>query len=63
MELKEGRKPDKEKMIDALKNRFQSVLFIRVDEIELLPFGSLKTSEHKGKTMVDMRKAELSSPP
>jgi len=63
MELREGRKPEEKKLINVLKNKFQSVLFIRVDEIELLPFGSLERSEHKGKTMVDMRKAESSSPP
>jgi phenylacetate-CoA ligase len=55
-ELKERAKPDTQKRIDALKSKFQAALFIKVDEIELVPFGSLEAGEHKGKTLVDLRK-------
>lgn len=55
-ELKEGTQPKTEDLQVALKGKFQSALFIKVDEIELVPFGSLGTSEHKEKTVVDKRK-------
>jgi phenylacetate-coenzyme A ligase PaaK-like adenylate-forming protein len=59
-ELKEGAKPDTQKLIDTLKSNFQFSLFIKVDEIDLVPFDSLKMSEHKDKTIIDLRKRNLS---
>jgi phenylacetate-coenzyme A ligase PaaK-like adenylate-forming protein len=55
-ELKEGIQIKTAELKDALKNRFQSALFIKVDEIELVPFNSLKTNEHKVVTLTDLRK-------
>jgi len=61
LELKEGILVEAEKLVSALKTRLQSALFIKVDEIELVPFGSLQADEHKHRTMVDRRKAGVSS--
>lgn len=55
-ELREGIQPDIEKLQNLLKGKFQSVLFIKVDEIEIVPFGTLEKSEHKAKTVLDLRK-------
>jgi len=52
----EGASADPAQLVDGLKSKFQSVLFIKVDEIELVPFGTLEVSEHKEKTLVDLRK-------
>ena len=52
----EGARTDTEKLVDVLKSKFQSVLFVKVDEIELVPFGTLQMGEHKDKTVVDLRK-------
>lgn len=62
-ELKEGARPDAQKLIDWLKSNFRLALFIKVDEIELVSFDSLKTTEHKDKTLIDLRKVESSFPP
>lgn len=56
VELKEGMNTEKEKLIDILKSKFQATLFIKVDEIELVPFGSIEKSLHKEKTVIDLRK-------
>jgi phenylacetate-CoA ligase len=54
-ECKEGVAAETETLDNTLKNKFQSSLFIRVDEVEILPFGSLETGEHKAKTLLDLR--------
>jgi len=61
-ELKEGANPATHELIKKLQNKFQLALFINPDEIELAPFGSLETSEHKDKTILDLRKAKPVSP-
>jgi phenylacetate-CoA ligase len=60
VEFKEGMDTEKERLIDMLKNKFQAKLFIKVDEIELVPFGSIEKSEHKEKNVIDMRKGNPS---
>lgn len=47
---------DRKKLVDTLGSKFQSVLFIKVDEIEIIPFGALEVAEHKEKTVSDLRK-------
>jgi phenylacetate-CoA ligase len=42
-------------LCETLKSKFQSALFIQVDEIEIVPFGTLEISAHKDKTIVDRR--------
>ena len=55
-ELKEEIQIKTFELQDTLKNKFQSVLFMKVDEIELVPFNSLKTDEHKVVPLTDLRK-------
>lgn len=57
-EFKEGIKIETNKLEETLKNKFQSSLFIKVDEIEIVPLGSIKTGEHKAKTVLDLRKPQ-----
>ena len=52
----EGFQIETKKLEETLKTRFQSSLFIKVDEIEIVSSGSLQTSEHKAKTVLDLRK-------
>jgi len=47
---------DRQKLVDTLKSKFKAVLFIKVDEIEILPFGALEAAEHKEKRVLDLRK-------
>ncbi len=54
-EFKEGIATERSALTELLKNKFQSSLFIKVDEIEILSFGSLETGEHKAKTLIDLR--------
>jgi phenylacetate-CoA ligase len=56
VELREGARTDTTNLIDVFKSKCQSVLFIKVDEIEIVPFGTLEKSEHKDKTVIDLRK-------
>ena len=43
------------KIVRELKSKFKSSLFIRVDEIQIMPFGILKAAEHKAKSLIDKR--------
>jgi hypothetical protein len=58
VELKAGAKPYTREFMDALKNKFQLTWLLNPDEIELVSFGSLETSGHKGKKVLDLRKAK-----
>ena len=60
-ETREGAVFDAKGLTSALKSKFQSVLFIKVDEIELVPFGTLEVSEYKDKPVVDMREKKSAS--
>jgi len=61
-EVKEGIQIEKDRLVDSFKSKFQSTLFFKVDEIELVPSGSLQKSEHKEKVIIDMRKEAPPSP-
>lgn len=55
LELTNRMDVEKENLISALKSKFQGKLFIKVDEIELVPFGSIEKELHKEKTVIDLR--------
>ncbi|MFC1816255.1 phenylacetate--CoA ligase family protein [Thermodesulfobacteriota bacterium] len=55
-EVKREAQIEKQRLISALKKRLQSALFIKVDEMEIVPSGTLKITEHKEKTVIDLRK-------
>jgi len=55
LELKDRMNIEKKDLIGALKSKFQGKLFIQVDEIELVPFGSIEKSLHKENNIEDMR--------
>lgn len=56
LELRDGTTISEKKFVDALKGKFQGKLFIKVDEFELVSFGSIEKSIHKEKNVLDMRK-------
>jgi len=61
LELTDRANIEKENLVKTLKKKFQAKLFIKVDEIELVSFGSIEKSLHKEKPIVDLRVRSNSS--
>ncbi|RJR30911.1 MAG: phenylacetate--CoA ligase family protein [Desulfobacteraceae bacterium] len=55
-EIKKDVIPEAGGLKNALIERLRSALFIQVDEMELVPPGTLQAAEHKDKAVVDLRK-------